>query len=171
MRKILLYITTSLDGYIAGPSGEIDWLIEEGDFGYDDFYAGVDTVLMGNKTYELMKSFGVEAYENVKNYVFTKNADGKASDKVEYVSGDIAGFTRDLKDQNGKDIWLVGGAEINSIMLENDLIDEIFIFFHPIVLGSGIRLFNNPYQVTKFKSVESKAHPEGLLEWHLVRAR
>ena len=112
MRKLKLYIATSLDGYIAGPNGEIDWLDIGGDadHGYQEFYASIDTTLMGNSTYPL--TLTVEfPYPDKTNYFFTKGTPPQDTAHVQFVSGDIAAFVRSLKEQPGKDIWLVGGGQ------------------------------------------------------------
>ena len=161
MRKIKLFIACSLDGFIARENGGIDWLLT-GDYGYKKFYASIDTVLMGRKTYELGLKLG-ETYMEKRTIVFTKQKNLKKVGNVKLVS-DIVSFTKKLKKQKGKDIWLVGGGEIVSVLLNNKLVDEMQIFVHPIVLGKGIPLFPNIKKEVKLKLVETFAFKDGLVK-------
>lgn len=164
MRKIKLFIATSLDGYIAGPKEEIDWLFDNGDYGYKKFYNSIDTTLMGHKTYKTALSFETHPYKGKKNYVFTKSKQTSHDENAEFVSGDIAGFVRNLKSQKGKDIWLVGGGQINAILLNEGLIDEMIISIHPVILGAGIPLFSGVARQKKFKMTTIKKFPGGLTQ-------
>lgn len=161
MRKIKLFIACSLDGFIARENGGIDWLFT-GDYGYKKFYASIDTVLMGRKTYELGLKLG-ETYREKRTIVFTKRKNLKKVGNAELVS-DIVLFTKKLKKQEGKDIWLVGGGEIVSVLLNNKLVDEMQIFVHPLVLGKGIPLFPNIKKEVKLKLVETFAFKDGLVK-------
>ena len=143
LRRLKLYIAASLDGYIAGPNGEIDWLETGGglDYGYSDFYASIDATLMGRATYEVTQTVEEFPYPDKTNYVFTRNPAVSGKANVRFVSGDIASFARGLKTEEGQDIWLVGGGRINAVMLNADLIDDIILTVFPLVLGCGIPLF------------------------------
>ena len=148
MRKIRLYTAASLDGFIAREDESLDWLdnfphIEGEDYGYQAFYDSIDTTLMGNATYRLVQGFDVPfPYPDKTNYVFTRDATLTQDEHVKYVSGDIIAFTENLKQEEGRDIWLVGGGQINAMFLENGLIDEIYLSVIPIYLGKGIHLFH-----------------------------
>ena len=146
MRKITLYIATSLDGFIARKDGSVDWLdsvghVEGEDYGYSKFYKSIDTVLMGNGTYRWIVDAGVPfPYPDKKNYVFSKQQTG-SNEHVTFISEDIGLFTKKLKEDAGHGIWLVGGAQVNSTLLNAKLIDEMIITTIPIALGEGIPLF------------------------------
>jgi len=161
MRKIRLFIACSLDGFIASENGEIDWLFTGGDYGYKKFYDSVDTALMGRKTYELGIKLG-EKYTKKRNIIFTRRKNLKKVGNAEFVR-DIIPFTRKLKREKGKDIWLVGGGGIVSILLNNDLIDEMQIFVHPFVLGKGIPLFPKVKKDVKLKLTKIFAFRDGLV--------
>ncbi len=109
MRKIVLFIASSLDGYIARSNGDIDWLFTDQNYGYTKFLDSIDTVLMGRKTYEQVLTFGEYPYQEKKSYVFTKNLDFQATSDVEVVTN-LESFVNDLRLLDGKNIWLVGGA-------------------------------------------------------------
>lgn len=146
MKKIKLYIAASLDGYIARPDGDLDWLTkapnpEAEDFGYNKFLETVDTTLMGNETYKWLLNQGVEdPYPGLKNYVFTRNST-ESTGFVEYVNDEPASFAMQIREGNGKDIFLVGGGVIIASILAAGLIDEIHLTIVPVFLGKGIPLF------------------------------
>jgi dihydrofolate reductase len=163
MRKLILFIATSLDGFIAGPKGEIDWLFTDQDYGYAEFYSTIDTVVMGRKTYDVSLSFGENSYPGTQAFVFSRTRDGERDDHATFVSGDISRFVTTLKFQTGRNIWLVGGGEIIRPLLQDDLIDEFRIFVHPIVLGSGIPLFPAPLSMKTLNFKECHAFGTGLV--------
>ncbi|GAB3899495.1 dihydrofolate reductase family protein [Larkinella knui] len=169
MRKVKLYIATSLDAYIAGPNGEIDWLYTEGEFGYNAFMETVDTTLMGNETYRLIESFGDFPYKTLTNYVFTRNPDATEAPYVKFISGNIVEFVHSLKQQAGKDIFLVGGGQINAVLLEAGLIDELQVFIHPILLGKGIPMVQPTEKPHVWQFVGCKTYERGLVELHYTR--
>jgi len=169
MRKLILFIATSLDGYIAGPNGEIDWLFTNQDYGYSEFYATIDTVVMGRKTYEVSRSFGAYPYPETRAFVFSRTRDGERDDHATFVSGDISRFVKTLKFQPGRNIWLVGGGEIIRPLLQDDLIDEFRIFVHPIVLGTGVPLFPPPLSTKTLRLRDTHAFESGLVRLGYVR--
>ncbi|WP_421830401.1 dihydrofolate reductase family protein [Larkinella sp.] len=169
MRKVILYIATSLDSYIAGPNGEIDWLFTEGEFGYDAFMETVDTTLMGNETYKLIDTFPDFPYKLQTNYVFTRHPNAPEAPYVQFVTDDVVAFVQDLKQQAGKDIFLVGGGQINALLLEAGLIDELQVFVHPIILGKGIPMFQPTEKPHPWQLVETKTYERGLMELHYVK--
>ena len=171
MRKVKLFIATTLDGYIAGPNGEIDWL-QAGvghDYGYERFYASIDTTLMGNSTYQLTLTAPKFPYPDKSNYVFTRGTPPPDTSDVRFVSGDIAAFVRSLKQESGKDVWLVGGGQVSTVMLNQGLIDEMIMTIFPLVLGEGIPLFAPGATHSQFKTVGCQSHETGLIQWRLVR--
>ncbi|GAA4451206.1 dihydrofolate reductase family protein [Nibrella saemangeumensis] len=164
MRKLILFIATSLDGYIARTNGEVDWLLADEDFGYEEFYQSVDTVLLGNRTYEQVLTFGEYPYQDKTSYVFTRNTSRAQQEWVAFVSEDIIDFTRMLKEQPGGNIWLVGGANVIHPLQKAGLIDEYILFIHPTILGCGIPLFKPHTRQTELKLTSTKIYPPGLVE-------
>jgi dihydrofolate reductase len=165
MRKIVLFIATSLDGFIAGKDGNTDWLFTDGDFGYNAFYNSIDTTLMGYNTYFYVRRFIQFPYPDKKNYVFTRKHRTTDDNPIEFVLGDVVDFTRKLKREAGKNIWLVGGGQINSILLNADLIDQMIISIHPVALGQGIKLFRDEsLKKFRFNLVSHEVFDKGLVQ-------
>lgn len=153
MGKIILYIASSLDGYIARENGDVDWLPINTDSGYDNFYKSIDTVIMGKKTYDQILTFGDYPYKGKKSYVFTRNDSLTKDENVEFASN-VEEFSRNLVSSKGN-IWLVGGSELFSAFLEHKLVDEIILSIIPTVLGKGIPLFQNINQETNLKLIKT----------------
>ena len=173
-RNLKLYIAASMDGYIAGPNGEIDWLEEAGsnlDYGYHDFYSSIDTTVMGSSTYKLTLTVSEFPYADKVNYVFTRSAPPPDTANVRFVSGDIVSFVESLKSLPGKDIWLVGGGQINTVMLDAGLIDEIILTIFPLVLGDGIPLFAPGANLTRFRTTSCESYETGLVQWRMTRVQ
>jgi len=164
MRQVKLFIAASLDGYIAGPEGEIDWLFMDGnDYGYTPFFQSIDTTLSGHETYKLTLTFGEFPYVGKTNYVFSRSEQPPAP-HVTFVSEDPAAFVRKLKEQEGGDIWLVGGGQINTLLLNADLIDELIVAIHPVILGEGLPLFAPTARKAVFKTAQTTHYQTGLVQ-------
>ena len=169
MRKVKLYIASSLDSYIASDNGSIEWLFSDADYGYTKFYDSIDTILVGRKTYDQSLTFEEYPYKGKKVYVFTRNAEVEKKKKtldVEYIDDDIPNFVRGLVQQpvGNRDIWLLGSGEIVSILLNADLVDEIILSVHPIILGKGIPLFSNINKGVNLRLLESIPFESGLVQ-------
>jgi dihydrofolate reductase len=170
MRSLILYTACSIDNYIAGPQGEIDWLLHDGDYGYQAFYERIDTLLMGRNTFDYVARFDPYPHLDRKNCVFTMTLSGKPEDHLQLVAGDPVEFTRKLKEKEGRDIWLVGGGQINGLLMQAGLIDEIILSIHPIVLGRGIRLFAGPVDMQAYRTVSAQHYASGLVQCHFKKA-
>lgn len=167
--RIKLYIATSLDGFIARENGSIDWLTEyknnpETDYGYSEFYVSIGTVLMGRKTYEQVLGFGDWPYGEKKAYVFTRQKEPLRREKnVEFVSGDVGEFVRRLKENTEEDIWLVGSSQLIKVFLEEDLVQDLIVFVVPVILGSGITLFDRIGKEIGLKLINTERYESGLV--------
>lgn len=165
MRKIRLFIASSLDGYIARTSGEIDWLFTDEDYGYTEFINQIDTILMGRKTYEQVLTFGEYPYQGKKAFVFSNQYQGKKDDRVEFVGGDCQRFIDGLRQSSGQDIWIVGGGQLIHKFLKQSWIDELILSIHPIILGSGIPLIISDPDLEIFLELKQvKTYSSGLLQ-------
>jgi dihydrofolate reductase len=171
MRKLVLFIAASLDGYIARPDGGIDWLFTDQDYGYQAFYDSVDTILMGRRTYDQVLSFGDYPYAGKHAYVFSTRPLSWANADVEAVSEDAASFISRLKHADGGPIWLVGGAALIKTCLERDMIDEFMVSFHPLILGGGIPLFPNTESSRRLSLLSVQTFESGLVQVRYERQR
>ncbi|PUB11732.1 dihydrofolate reductase family protein [Paenisporosarcina sp. OV554] len=144
-RKLVLFIATSLDGYIATKNESLDWLFKvegEGDNGYSEFYETVDTILMGRRTYDWIMNQETEdfPYRNKECYVFSRSVNEDNKD-VKFVNENIVDFTNQLKNKDGKNIWIVGGGELLHSFVKEKLVDELILTVAPTLIGTGISLF------------------------------
>ena len=173
MKKIKLYIATSIDGHIARNDGDIDWLTDypitsELNYGYDEFYNSVDTVLMGGRTYrELLCMDVLWTYRDKMTYVITRNPLGE-KENILFISDNVIETISQLRKVEGRDIWLVGGGELTSMLLNNNLIDEMIITTIPIILGSGIPLFPNNPKETNWEAIQTQKYENGIIQTKFV---
>lgn len=166
MRKLVVFIATSFDGYIAASDGGIDWLFTDADYGYSAFYDRIDAVLMGRQTFDQILTFGDYPYVGKENYVFTSKPSGLSHEHAPFVSGDVGGFLRSLREKPGRDIWLVGGARLIEQFVEQGLVDEWVISVHPILLGGGVRLFSGSFSLIPLELQSVQRYASGLVQLH-----
>lgn len=178
MRKVILNSAMSIDGFIAGPDGDVEWLhdadyeLQGEDYGMAAFYKGVDTTLMGHSTYRAILGFDVPfPYPDTANYVFTRSPGHRDTEHVRFITGDVADFVRQLARQEGKDIWLVGGGKLNATLLERDLIDELQLTVIPCILGQGIPLFDGTGSKVNFRLTATRSYESGLVQMTYKRVR
>lgn len=165
MRKVILQLAVSLDGYIEGPNGEFDWCFTDDDYGMSAFFKRVDTTFMGRKTYELVVAMQDQAppgFPKMKEYVFSNTME-TANKDVTLIRGDIKKEVGKIKKQKGKDIWLFGGADLISSLMNLQLVDEFILAVHPVVLGSGKALFKDMNERTWLTLTDHKIYPNGLV--------
>ena len=179
MRKLTLFIATSLDGYIAKPNDDLSFLKiaeKEGeDYGYAEFTASIDTLIIGRKTYEyVVREIGTSHYDDGEKevYVITRTA-RPASGKTTFYTGNLTQLIQRLKSEPGKNIYCDGGAEIINELLQHDMIDEIIISVIPVLLGSGIRLFNDGRPEQALQLLNTRTFETGLVQMHysVIRCR
>jgi len=176
MKKIKLYIAASIDGYIAQNDGDLDWLMKypvniETNYGYDDFFESIDTVIMGGHTYrDILNMDFVWPYKNKTTYIITRNP-LILKDGVRFISENIIETVLELQNKTGKNIWLVGGGEIISLFLSHELIDEMIITTIPVILGSGIPLFPKTSKEIKWITKDFQKYPNNVTQIHYVIER
>jgi len=170
MRKIILYIATSLNGYIAKADGSVDWLEDipnpySEDYGYSSLQRSIDTTIQGNSTYKQIIGWGIEfPYKDTTNYVITSDSSLEDNEHVNFISDNHIDYIRELKSQEGKDIWLIGGGKVNSLLLNNGLIDEIHQFIMPIVIADGIELFDSANDIIT-EIIDTKKYKSGVIRY------
>ena len=166
-RRIIVYIATSADGYIARADGNVDWLdrpMPKGGYGMTAFARSIDTILWGRKTYDFAaKMGGVGVYGNVKHYAFSRQPPSNPLSGVEFVSESIPEFVGKLKAMRGKNIWMMGGAEIIASFLDAGAIDEFSIHVIPVMIGEGIPLVAPRYRNIPLELISSRSFPDGVV--------
>ena len=165
MRKVILQLAVSLDGYIEGPKGEFDWCFTDNDYGMSAFFQQIDAIFIGRKSYELSVSMGGSAppgFPSLKEYVFSNSLKKVEGDRV-IVSGNFLEEVNKIKKLTGKDIWLFGGAELVTFFINNNLVDEMSLAVHPIILGAGKPLFQNITERKKLNLAGAETYPSGLV--------
>jgi dihydrofolate reductase len=170
MRKIILDLAVTLDGFIEGPNGEIDWCIMDDDMDLEGFLAGIDTIFYGRVSYDMWGNFQPDssssepekslwaAVHAKKKVVFSSQE--RQDRNATFITSDIPAKVAQIKQQDGKDIWLYGGAKLITTFIQHGLIDIYRISVHPTVLGAGNPLFKDLkerinlhlLEVNKFKS-------------------
>lgn len=175
MRTLSIFIATSLDGYIAKPNDDLSFLKiveKEGeDYGYAAFSSTIDTIILGRKTYDwVLKEIGHSHYDHgdKKVYVITRTQ-RPAVGNTTFYTGDPVELIKQLKKEEGKNIYCDGGAEIINQLLKNDLIDEFIISIIPVLVGNGIRLFKDGRSEQSLELVSTKTFDTGLTQLRYKR--
>src|SRR6266700_2630139 len=159
MRKIIVYIATSADGFIARKDGAVDWLDRprpKGNYGMGDFFKSIDTILLGRKTYDIFLRFLKEG----------RAAPKKVAEGFEFVTEPIKKFARRLRPKKGKGIWMMGGGGIIASFLDAGEIDEFFIHVIPILIGEGIPLIAPRHRTVPLKLLSSRKFSDGVVRLH-----
>jgi dihydrofolate reductase len=175
MRKIIVYIATSADGFIARKDGAIDWLDRPetaGDYGMGKFFKSIDTILWGRKTYDTLLKFQKEGkaapdmYGPIKSYAFSRKPPKKVIAGFEFVTEPINKFAGRLRTRKGKDIWMMGGGGIIASFLDAGAIDEFIIHVIPTFIGEGIPLIGPGRRTVSLKLLSTKKFSDGVLRLH-----
>jgi len=175
MRKLSLFIATSLDGYIAKPNDDLSFLKlveKEGeDYGYAEFTDTIDIIILGRKTYDyVLKEIGSSHYDNGQRNVFViTRTERPRVGKTIFYTGNLTELVQRLKSGNGKNIYCDGGAEIVNELLKSDLIDDFIISIVPVLVGNGTRLFKDGRPEQHLELVNSKTFDTGLTQLHYKR--
>lgn len=175
MRKLIIFIATSLDGYIAKPNDDLDFLkiVDKPgeDYGYTAFTATVDTIILGRKTYDWVTQHGGSSHYDKgdkKVFVITRSEKPESGNTTFY-TGDFIEMVMQLKREEGKNIYCDGGAEIIHQLLENDLIDELIISVIPVLVGNGTRLYKDNRPEQRLELINAKTFDTGLIQLHYKR--
>jgi dihydrofolate reductase len=170
-RTVIVHIATSADGYIARPDGDLDWLTSrpapEGFYGMNAFMTSIDTMLLGRKTYEASLRLGAKFDSNGRTIVFSRHAPpADAPSGVEFVNDAIGPFVSRLREQPGKDIWLMGGGELIASFLDEQAIDEFVISVVPVFIGDGIPLIARRHRHVPLDLCSTERFEDGLVQLH-----
>ena len=167
-RKIIVYIATSADGYIARADGSVDWLDRprpRGSYGMPAFFRSIDTILWGRKTYDQALGMGGVAGFGlkIKNYVFTHHPPKSPAKDVEFVNRPIRAFAKRLRAQAGKDIMMMGGGGLIASFLDAGEIDEFSIHVVPVLIGEGIPLIAPRHRLVQLKLLSTRRFSDGVV--------
>src|ERR1700730_8875762 len=180
-RKIIVYIATSADGYIARPDGDVEWLNRRPpitDDGMTSFYSSIDTILWGRKTYDWLLAYykkkgtkGEMFDTKVANYVFSRQPPKRAMPGVEFVSEPVKAFAKRLRAAPGKHIWMMGGGGLIASFLDAGEIDEFDIHVIPTFIGEGIPLVAPRHRDVPLRLRSSRKYPDGVVRLRYEVAR
>jgi dihydrofolate reductase len=170
-RNVIVHIATSADGYIARPDGDLEWLTSrpapKGFYGMDAFMKSIDTKLLGRKTYEVSLRMGAKFDSKSRHIVFSRRAPpADAPAGVVFVSDAIGPFVSRLREQPGKDIWLMGGGELIASFLDEQAIDEFVISVAPVFIGDGIPLIARRHRHVRLELRSMESYDDGLVQLH-----
>lgn len=163
MRKVILNLAVTLDGYIEGPNGEYDWCLTDHDYGMSAFHERIDTILMGSNSFKMLVRFG-DPYPEYKLIVASSSLEAHNYKNVTVVRSDIAEYVKKLISEPGKDIWLWGGARLFHTLLEHKVVHELMLSIHPLLLGSGLPLYPALKDRKTLKLTNSITYPSGLVQ-------
>lgn len=166
MRKIILFVAASLDGYIARENGGVDWLFTDQDYGFTAFMRDIDTTLIGRKTYDFVAAHreAADPFAGCENIVFSRTLPAGRRDGYEFVDSDAAAFVSALRRRPGRNIWLIGGGQLTAALLDASLVDEIVLSFHPLILGAGLPLFPRAVKSARLAFREVTHFSSGLVQ-------
>lgn len=169
MRKVILALAVSLDGFIARENGDVDWLkmqdLSEAADESKEFFASVDTIFFGRATYEKgLEMGGAKFGDNIKCFVFTRSPRASIDANLQFVSENAVEFVENLKKQNGKNILLMGGGKIAETFFAENLIDEMILGIQPVILGAGIPLFVSPQKQIELERIDVKTRKSGTVQ-------
>lgn len=172
-RKVIVFIAMSIDGFIAAPNDDLTFLSmveKEGeDYGYNQFHESIDTVIVGRKTYDKVLSMNVPfPHSNKECFVITRNKNLNNS-SITYYSDSLVDLINTLKQKQGKNIFIDGGAQLVQALMQENLIDEYIVSLIPIVLGAGTMLFKDGAIEQKLKLVNVHSYDTGLVQLHYVK--
>jgi dihydrofolate reductase len=167
LSRVLYRVATSLDGFIAGPNGEIDWIVPDPTVDFASLDEGFDTVLLGRRTYELTLQPGAPPWpQGWRIYVCSRTLDAAQHAGVTVVSENIRATVAALRSEPGRDIWLFGGGSLFATLLAADLVDQIEVAVMPVLLGSGTPLVSPGAPRSRLTLTRSNASPSGIVHLH-----
>jgi dihydrofolate reductase len=162
MRRVRYQVACSLDGYIAGPDDDFGWITPEPSFDFDALHAQFDTLLMGRRTYEIVRAAG-ENFRGKQVLVASRTLAPAHHPGIEVVGDELEKRIRQLRGQAGRDIWLYGGGELFSQLLDWSLVDTVEPAIIPILLGGGIPFLRSPAVRRRLTLMRHRAYPSGMV--------
>jgi dihydrofolate reductase len=161
MRRIRYQVACSLDGYIAGPNGEYDWIVADPEIDFKALFTQFDTILMGRRTFDGLGP-GAGMFGGMKIFVFSRTLDASKHKSVTIVRDNPAGVLDELKAKPGKDIWLFGGGELFRSLLDLGYVDTVEPAIVPILLGGGVPFLPAPALRKSLTLTGKRIYPSGI---------
>jgi dihydrofolate reductase len=162
-RRIRYAVAASLDGYIAGPKGEADWIIMDPEIDFGELFRQFDTLLIGSRTFAGMVHAGQGGMPGMKSFVFSRSLRQQDYPDVTIVADSPIDTAAALRAQPGKDIWLFGGGLLFRTLLEAGLVDTVEVAVIPVLLGGGIPLLPPPSKATRLRLTGHKVYKTGIV--------
>jgi len=164
MRRIRYRVAVSLDGYISGPDGSVDWIVHDPDFDFGALFRQFDAVLLGRRTYEMTQAPGAPPWPaGIRVYVFSRSLRPSEHPHVTVMSGEARDLLTGLKAREGKDIWLFGGASLFRSLLDQRLVDGVEVSVMPVLLGGGTPLLERPAKQVNLKLTGHHSSKAGIV--------
>ncbi|WP_284464569.1 dihydrofolate reductase family protein [Chryseobacterium sp.] len=174
MKKIILDLATTLDGFIEGPNGEIDWCIMDDDMDFEGFISGIDIIFYGRVSYDAWGNYRPDENAELEEHDFWKtihskkkyvfSSQNREDENAIFIHSDLVEKVLEIKKQDGKDIWLYGGASLIKTFIQNNLIDVYRISVHPVALGKGKPLFEDLKERLNLKLVKTNVFKSGVVQ-------
>jgi dihydrofolate reductase len=175
VRKVILDLAVTLDGFIEGPNGEVDWCIMDEEMAFDQFLSEIDTILYGRKSYDLWGEYTppatasecekqIWALVHSKKKIVFSTTGAETAGPAQYITHNIESEIRKLKQELGKDMWLYGGAKLISTFMSLGLVDEYRLSVHPVILGTGKPLFEGLQKRTKLTLTDVRTYSSGVVQ-------
>lgn len=174
MKKIILDLATTLDGFIEGPDGEIDWCIMDDDMGFEEFISSIDTIFYGRVSYDAWGNYQPEvnalpAEQMIWKSIHAKqkfvfSSQNREDKNAVYINSELQQKVNEIKKQGGKDIWLYGGASLIKTFIQYGLIDQYRVSVHPVALGSGKPLFADLKDRVALKLIKANVFKSGVTQ-------
>jgi len=167
VRRVQYRVAASLDGFIAGPNGEIDWIVQDPSVDFASVYSGYDTVLLGRRTYELTRQPGAPPWPaGWRIYVFSRSLNPADHPGVTVVNSDAGNTVARLRAEQGKDVWLFGGGELFASLVSEGQVDAIELAVMPVLLGQGVPLLGGAAPRLHLKLTHSASSTAGVVNLH-----